>query len=123
AGFPAAGKLPVPAELRQLLAARLRDSAKHQFILECSALLGEVFLASDVAEALGSDRLELLQTFRQLESDQRIVRDVSDSDDLFAFSSPFVLEVVRHEFGIHLANGAPDQLSKIARELHARVAA
>jgi len=122
-GFLAAGKLPVPSELRQLLAAKLRESSQHEFVLECAALLGEEFRVGDVAETLGIDRLELLQVLRQLEDKQRILHDMPEGDDLYTFSSPFILEVIRQEFGIDAADGTSEQIPKIVRELHARLAA
>ncbi len=117
-----ANKLPVPKDLRQRLVAKLRESSEHQVILECAALLGHVFQVGDLAGALALDRLELLQILHRLEHDRRIFRDVPGSDDLYAFSSAFMLEVIRQEFGIAAIDGPVQQPSKIAKELHARIA-
>lgn len=118
--FLAAGKLPVPDDLRRLLAARLRETAEHGRILQCAAVLGSTFRATDVAEALGLDRLELLEILRQLDERHRIVSNLPESDELVAFSSAYMLEVVRQEFGI--AGGAQLRSNKVVQELHARLA-
>jgi hypothetical protein len=122
-GFQTIEKLPIPADLRQELAARLSTSAQHRLVLECAALLGQVFQVSNLAESLAIDRLELLQILRLLEDEMRVLRDVPESDDLYAFSSAFIYEVIRLEFGIDAADGAPARPPKIVRELHARIAA
>jgi hypothetical protein len=70
------------------------------------------------------DRLKLLQVLRRLEQEFQLVRDIPADQECYAFSSTFMLEIVRNEMGAGSqragGNGGP---SKIARELHARIAA
>jgi hypothetical protein len=76
---------------------------------------------SDLAECLGLERLKLLQILRHLECELQLVRDVPTDHDCYAFSSTFMLAIVREELGVSTDDrtGSP---SKIARELHARIA-
>jgi len=118
------GKLPVPAAIRVKLAESLRASGQYQPVVECAALLGEKFRVDDLAECLGLDRLNLLQILRHLDHELQLVRDIPSSEDCYAFSSTFMLEIVREELGIaRVESTAKTHVSKIARELHARIAA
>ena len=117
------GKLPVPAAIRLKLAESLRASGQYQPVVECAALLGEKFRVDDLAECLGLDRLNLLQILRHLDQELQLVRDIPSNEDCYAFSSTFMLEIVREELGIaRVASTAKTHVSKIARELHARIA-
>ena len=122
AEFLATRQLPVPADLRSELAARLRGSAQDQAVAECAALLGARFRVSDLSDCLAVDRLDLLRTLSRFEHELRICRDVVDDDDLYAFSSAFMLEVVRAEFGIVALDRPQAKPAKIVQELHARIA-
>ncbi len=123
ADFLAKERLPVPAELRSELAARLRGSPQDQAVAECAALLGAQFRVSDLADSLAIDRLDLLRTLERFERELRICRDVVDDDDRYAFSSAFMLEVVRAEFGLLSVDRLRQKPAKIVQELHARIAA
>ena len=118
------GKLPVPAAIRVKLAESLRASGQYQPVMECAALLGEKFRVDDLAECLGFDRLHLLEILRHLDHELQLVRDVPSDENCYAFSSTFMLEIVREELGIaQVESTAKTPTSKIARELHARIAA
>ncbi|MCC7419974.1 MAG: AAA family ATPase [Planctomycetaceae bacterium] len=113
------GQLPVPAAMRTSLAEALRASAEYRPVLECAALLGEEFRVEDVADCLKMDRLELLQILRHLDQELHLVRDLPHDQECYAFSSAFVLDIVREDLGIGGSSNRPP--SKIARELHARI--
>jgi hypothetical protein len=116
-------QLPVPSEMREKLEASLRASGQYLPVLECAALLGKKFRVSDVADCLGMDRLNLLQILRHLDQELQLVRDVPNDQDCYAFSSEFMLEIVRNELGVSGSGSRrAGKLSKIARELHARIA-
>ena len=118
------GKLPVPAAMRVKLAESLRASGQYQPVLECAALLGEKFRVDDLAKCLDIDRLHLLQILRHLDLELQLVRDIPSDEECYAFSSTFMLEIVREELGIAwVESTAKTPASKIAREFHARIAA
>lgn len=122
--FSKRGPLPVPAAMRAKLVESLRASGQYQPVMECAALLGEKFRVDDLAECLGMDRLKLLQILRHLEQDFQLVRDIPSDPEHYTFSSTFMHEIVRDELGSGGGgSGAPAPPSKIARELHARIAA
>jgi hypothetical protein len=117
------GRLPVPSAMREKLAESLTASGAHRAILECAALLGERFRIDDLAECLELDRLELLTVLRELEREWQLVRDIPSDQERYAFSSTFLLEIMRQELGVVGVGAKPARPSKIARELHARIAA
>lgn len=117
-------QLPVPEAIRAKLGAALRDSGQYRPVLECAALLGKKFRVDDVADCLGMDRLLLLQILRHLDQELQLVKDVVNDEECYAFSSEFMLEIVREELGVGSGPSiATRPASKIARELHARIAA
>lgn len=117
-------RLPVPDEMRAKLGEALRASGQYLPVLECAALLGEKFRVSDVSDCLKMDRLQLLQILRHLEHELQLVRDITQDQDCYAFSSQFMLEIVREELGVTGKHGGRSwSPSKIARELHARIGA
>ena len=118
-----AGQLPVPHKMRDRLIASLRASGDSLRILECAALLGSRFRVSDVAECLKMDRLNLLESLRKLDRDSQLVRDVPLDQECYEFSSSFLHEVLREELGVAPSKSRKQSApSKIARELHARIA-
>jgi hypothetical protein len=117
------GRLPVPAAMRAQLAQALRASGQYQPVLECAALLGEKFRVDELAECLSLDRLKLLQILRHLDQELQLVRDLPHDPDCYAFSSTFMLEIVREELGVGRVRSQLKTVpSKIAREWHARIA-
>ncbi len=116
------GQLPVPTVMRAKLAESLRASGQFQPVLECAAVMGEIFRVDDLADCLGFDHLHLLQILRHLDLELQLVRDIPSDQDCYAFSSRFMLEMIREELGIAARPQANVQASKIALELHARLA-
>jgi hypothetical protein len=115
-----AESLPVPADLRRTLAEKLHASNDQKLILRSAALLGEVFSVTTLAETLELDRLELLETLRQLEQTAHLVCDVPNDDDRYAFSSAFMFETVRDELVAPRVAG--QRPPKLIQELHSRIA-
>lgn len=123
AAYLTRGRLPVPAAMRAKLMESLRSSGDYLPVLECAALLGEKFRVDDLAECLEMDRLKLLQVLRHLDRELQLVRDLPADQECYAFSSTFMLEIVREELGVRSVRAkGRNQPSKIARELHGRIA-
>ncbi len=117
------GQLPVPLKMRDRMIASLHASGDSLRILECAALLGSRFRVSDVADCLGIDRLDLLETLRRLDRDSQLVRDVPLDEECYEFSSSFLHEVLREELGVSRSRSRKQSgPSKIAREMHGRIA-
>ena len=121
--YAQSSRLPVPAGMREKLTKALHASGEYLPVVECAALLGEKFRIDDLVECLGMDRLKLLQVLRHLEGELQLVRDLPADEECYAFSSTFLLEIVRRELGVGTASAKdPARPSKIAREWHARIA-
>jgi hypothetical protein len=116
------GRLPLPGKLRETLAERLHQSSDDLLIVECAALLGQVFRVSVLANSLGRDRLDLLQALHRLERESRLFEDVPDDDDEYAFSSLFMFQVVRELLELDGDDVSADKPHKIVKELHAHIA-
>lgn len=115
-------QLPVPDEMRAKLGTSLRESGQYRPVLEFAALLGEQFRVDDLANCLRMDRLLLLQILRHLEQELQLVRDLPHDPECYAFSSVFMRQIVQEELGVGQKSDDPQATSKIARELHARIA-
>ncbi len=116
-------QMPVPIGMREKLSKALQASGEYLPVVECAALLGEKFRIDDLVECLGMDRMKLLQALRHLEDELQLVRDIPADDECYAFSSTFMLEIVREEMGVGKVNTTERaQPSKIAREWNARIA-
>ena len=91
----------------------MRRSARREILQPC-----------DLAECLGIDRLNLLQVLRHLDQKLGLVRDVPADEDRYAFRrrSCSKLFAINWELGNRQSKGEL-LLLKIARELHARIAA
>ena len=120
------GKWPVnasiPNEMRDVLAEQLRVNPHYRLIIQCAlcACDGREFSATLVAQALDKRRLELLVDLDRIDRETSILYDDRQRDDIFAFQSSFMLDVVRQELQINHAADA-DELPQIAREHHARL--
>jgi len=121
------GKWPtgmfIPNALRDDLCERLRKSPQYRLIIECAACasFGREFRASVVAQAIGKSRLELLAELDTIDRETSILYDVRSRDDVFAFQSTFMLDVVRQELRIAEHGPAADDAPQIIREHHARL--
>jgi hypothetical protein len=116
-------RLPVPSSLRAKLAEAMKATGADRELLECAALLGERFRVDDVADVLKRDRLDVLRVLQRLEQEFKLVRDVPNHADRYAFSSSFLHRVVRDSLETPSPlNGGHATPSKIAAEIHARIA-
>jgi len=114
----------IPNEMREVLAQQLRDHPQCRTIIQCAvcASQGREFPASVVAQALGKPTLDLLVDLDRLDRETSILYDVRNRDDIFAFQSSFMLDVVRQELQVERAQSL-DEAPQIIREHHARLGA
>ena len=89
-------------------------------ILECAAFIGTEFNATTLSNALNEERLNVLASLRELESNG-LIADVLDQDDVYRFSSSMILNGLRYVTSNAQA-GSSDNMSQIVREYHFRVA-
>jgi tetratricopeptide (TPR) repeat protein len=121
------GKWPedifIPDEMRDILVDQLRRFPEYRMILECAACACDAreFSASVVAEALDRSRLQLLADLDRIDRDTSILYDVRERDDVFAFQSSFMLDVVRDELRIVHRGPASADVPQMIREYHARL--
>ncbi|MCG8586420.1 MAG: AAA family ATPase [Pirellulales bacterium] len=115
----------VPDEMRDVLADQLQTfSQRYRMIVECAACATEAreFSASLVAEALNEPRLDLLAHLDRIDRETSVLYDVHDEDDIFAFQSSILLDVLREE--LKIVEAGPDaDVPQIIREYHARLGA
>jgi tetratricopeptide (TPR) repeat protein len=112
----------LPAALRDTLASRLKQASQHLVILECAAAIGMEFSVSTLVECLRTDRLELLDTLRRLETESGVIVDERSKDDVFAFASGLMFDFVREELGVSDQGPAAADVPQVIREIHARIA-
>lgn len=116
------GDAAIPTEMREVLAEQLRNHPQYRTIIQCAvcASQGREFPASLVAQALGKPTLDLLVELDRLDRETSILYDVRQRDDIFAFQSSFMLDVVRQELQIDRTTET-DDTPQIIREHHARL--
>lgn len=112
----------IPTEMRELLVQQLRAHTDYRTIIQCAACAcsGREFPSSLVAQALGKPKLELLIELDRLDLETSILHDVKDRDDIFAFQSSLMLDVVRQELQVD-RNHRSREIPQIIREYHARL--
>ena len=77
-------------------------AAQYHAVLACAACGcdGREFRVSVLADALSRTCLDLLIVLDEIERTTGMVHDVRDRDDVYAFHSSFLLEVIRGQLGI-----------------------
>ena len=118
-----AARLPFPDEFRDAIAERIPIQKDERMALEVAACMGMEVSAQVLADALGLDRLDAIGRLHSLELTTGLVRDVGEQDDLFAFRSPFVLEVVRENMKVTDSGPMETAVPQIVREYHGRTGA
>jgi tetratricopeptide (TPR) repeat protein len=114
--------LPVPGHYKQLLKERLNEHPQYRWILECAACIGLEFDVRILSQSLSLSRLELLKVLQEIEDTTGLVNDVRESDDLYVFSSSFLLETLREELEVRFDGPKSKKIPQIIREFHARIA-
>ncbi len=114
--------LPIPDDFLAALEEQLNKVTEYRSILECAACLGMEFSARVLGESLNMPRLELLQILEQIEEETGILVDVREHDDIYAFSTSFMLELIRKRMNITCKGPTDTSVPQLIREYHARVA-
>jgi len=114
----------VPDEIRDVLRTRLSEYPQYRQLLVAAACAceGREFTATHVAVALGRSRLDVLTDLDYLDRETSVLSDVLDRDDVFAFPSVFMLEVVREELRVAERGPATANVPQLVREYHFRLA-
>lgn len=115
------GNFPVPTQFQAVIGEELEEHPRYRRPLAYAACLGQTFRASTLTEILGQSRFEILSLLRDIEQDTGWIRDVQSKDDVYEFSSSYLLEGMREHFEIQEA-GPTDAAPQLIREYHAQAA-
>lgn len=115
------GNFPVPTQFQVVIGEELEEHPRYRRPLAYAACLGQTFRASTLTEILGQSRFEILSLLRDIEQDTGWIRDVQSKDDVYEFSSSYLLEGMRKHFEIQEA-GPTDAAPQLIREYHAQAA-
>jgi len=113
--------LPVPTQFQTVIGEEFEEHSGYRVPLAYAACLGQTFRASTLTEILGQSRFDVLSLLRDIERDTGWIRDVHSRDDVYEFSSSYLLEGMREYFEIQEA-GPTDAAPQIIREYHAQAA-
>lgn len=117
--------LGVPKLLKEQIRNRIAQiPAEYRLVLECAAHIGKQFDADEVALALRTERLTLLNQLRDIERDHGIIRDVRETDNVYEFRSDIVVQVLLEQaesYGTFDQEEADGLLAQIVREYQYRI--
>jgi tetratricopeptide (TPR) repeat protein len=114
----------IPAHMQAAIQEQWNSAAQYHAVLACAACGcdGCEFHVSVLADALNRTCLDLLIVLDEIERTTGMVHDVRDRDDVYAFHSSFLLEVIRGKLGIAGHGVRKADVPQIVREYHARLA-
>ena len=114
----------IPAHMQAAIQEQWDGAAKYHSVLACAACgcVGREFHVSVIADALGRTRLDLLLVLDEIERTTGMVHDVRDRDDVYAFHSSLLLEVIRDKLDIAGQGAGNATVPQIVREYHGRLA-
>ena len=94
--------LPFPTTCKRRSRSSGKARRRYRAVLACAACGcdGREFRVSVLADALNRTCLDLLIVLDEIERTTGMVHDVRDRDDVYAFHSSFLLEVIRGRLGI-----------------------
>lgn len=113
--------LPIPDHFQTVIGEELEQHPRYRVPLAYAACLGQTFRASTLTEILRQSRFEVLSLLRDIEQDTGWILDVQSKDDVYEFSSSYLLEGMREHFEIQEA-GPTDAAPQLIREYHAQAA-
>ncbi len=114
----------IPAHMHAAIQEQWESAPQYRAVLACAACGcdGREFRASVLAHALDRTCLDLLIVLDEIERTTGLVHDVRDRDDVYAFHSSFLLEVIRGQLAITGHGPGKADVPQIVREYHARLA-
>ncbi len=114
----------IPAHMQAAIRAQWESAAAYRAVLACAACGcdGREFRVSVLADALRRTSLDLLIALDEIERTTGMVHDVRNRDDVYAFHSSFLLEVIRGQLGVAGHGAGNADAPQIVREYHARLA-
>ncbi len=115
-------QLPIPNSFADSVLEQLQRVSSEKMIIQCAACIGLEFEVEVLAGSLDISRLDLLYSLNKIEAETDLIFDVGESDDIYAFTSSAVLEVMRSKFQILNFGPVNPQVPQIIREFHARIA-
>jgi len=119
--FKNVAQLPIPDSFADSVMEQLKRLPDDKMIIECAACIGLEFEVDLLVKALSISRLDLLHSLNNIESETDLIYDVGQFDDVYAFSSSAVLEVIRKNLRIFDYGPLNPQVPQIIREYHARL--
>jgi tetratricopeptide (TPR) repeat protein len=120
--YKSVNQLPIPDSFADSVMEQMHRISEEKIIVECAACIGLEFEVEILAISLEMTRLELLCALNKIETKTNIIYDVGEFDDIYAFSSSAVLEVLRTNLKIYNYGPLNSQVPQIIREFHARLA-
>ena len=111
----------MPDDYRQSLEQLVAENPEFRAVLECAACVGQEFTVNTVSHGVGIPRLDLIQLLDQIEEQTGIISDVRAKDDVFAFRSAFLLEVLRRVREVNAAGPDDTTMPQRIREFHSRL--
>ncbi|MCF7912828.1 MAG: AAA family ATPase [Candidatus Cloacimonetes bacterium] len=120
--YKSVNQLPIPDSFTDSVMERLSRIPGKKIIVECAACIGLQFEVEVLAKSLEMTRLETICALNEIEAETDFVYDVGEFDDVYAFSSSAVLEVLRTNLSVFDFGPLNPQVPQIIREYHARLA-
>lgn len=111
----------LPDDYRQSLETLLNKHPEFVPVLTCAACIGLEFHVDRLANGVDMPRLVLLQKLHQIEAETGIIRDLMNKDDVFAFQSSFMLEMLRRILDVRAEGPQSPVAPQIIREFHYRL--
>jgi len=120
--YGAVNQLPIPSSFADSVHEQLQRISTERMIIQCASCIGLEFEVDILAGCLEIPRLDLLYSLNKIETETNLLFDVGEYDDIYAFSSSAVLEVIRSEFRILNFGPSNSKVPQIIREFNARIA-
>jgi tetratricopeptide (TPR) repeat protein len=114
--------LPLPKDYQEALERLIEKAAGNRPVLECAACLGQSFSASVLARSMQMPEIDLLRALNEIESQTGIIYDVPEKDDIFAFRSSYLFEVIRRNMRISGHGPKAVDVPQLIRAYHYQLA-
>lgn len=115
-------QLPIPNSFAESVLEQLERVPEEIMIIQCAACIGLEFEVEVLVKSLEISRMNLLFALNKIESQTDLIYDVGEYDDIFAFRSSAVLEVLKQNLKIYDFGPLNSSVPQLIREYHARLA-